>query len=71
MGQRSELADLYARFVPEARRVLVSGSAAVLLTSERALLDRVVRDGTHFYCERMLSLTLLGQRASAFVLRAL
>ena len=71
VGQRSELADLYARFVPEARRVLVSGSAAVLLTSERALLERAVRDGTHFYCERMLSLTLLGQRASAFVLRAL
>lgn len=70
VGQRSELADLYARFVPEARRVLVSGSAAVLLTSERALLESAVRDGTHFYCERMLSLTVLGQRASAFVMRA-
>lgn len=71
VGQRSELADLYARFVPEARRVLMPGAAAVLLTSERVLLERTLRDGAYFYCERMLSLTVLGQRASAFALRAL
>ena len=71
MGGRSEMANLYARFVPEARRVLVPGAAAVLLTSERTLLERAVRDGDHFYCERMLSLKVLGQRAFAFALRAL
>ena len=71
VGDRSEMANLYARFVPEARRVLVPGAAAVLLTSERTLLERAVRDGDHFYCERMLSLEVLGQRAFAFALRAL
>ncbi len=71
VGARSELADLYGRFVPELRRVLAPGAAAVLLTSERALLERVMREHAHFYCERMLSLAVLGQRAFAFALRAL
>lgn len=71
VGSRGELADLYARCVPELRRVLGSGAAAVLLTSERALLERTLQRADIFYCERMLSLTVLGQRAFAFALRAI
>lgn len=71
VGSRSELADLYARCVPELRRVLTPGAAAVLLTSERALMERILQGAELFYCERVLSLTVLGQRAFAFALRAI
>ncbi len=71
VGEKSELRELYARFVPELRRVVVPGAVAVLMTSERAWLEQAMAGGDYFYCERLLPLWVLGQKAFLFKLRVI
>lgn len=70
VGKPDELKELYTRFVPELRRVLVPGTVAVLLTSERTLLETVLGKEGGFYNERLLPVWVLGQKAFLFKLRA-
>ncbi len=70
VGRPDQLRELYARFVPELRRVLVPDAVAVLLTSERALLEAVLGREGGFYNERLLPVWVLGQKAFLFKLRA-
>lgn len=71
VGEKSELKDLYARFAPELRRVVAPGAVAVLMTSERAWLEQAMLGEDRFYCERLLPLWVLGQKAFLFKLRAI
>ena len=71
VGEKSELKELYARFVPELRRVVAPGAVAVLMTSERAWLEQAMGGGANFYSERLLPLWVLGQKAFLFKLRAI
>ncbi|MFT5088215.1 MAG: tRNA (guanine6-N2)-methyltransferase [Candidatus Latescibacterota bacterium] len=71
VGEKSELKVLYARFMPELRRVVTPGAVAVLMTSERVWLEQAMAGGDHFYCERLLPVWVLGQKAFLFKLRAI
>jgi len=71
IGEKSELKELYARFVPELRRVMVPGAVAVLMTSERVWLEQAMASGDFFYSERLLPVWVLGQKAFLFKFRAI
>jgi hypothetical protein len=49
---------------------LVPGTVAVLLTSERTLLEMVLGKEGGFYNERLLPVWVLGKKAFLFKLRA-
>ena len=53
----------------EAFRVLKSGGAAVLLTSERKILELALREAKMLYLERLMPVEVLGQRAFFFKLK--
>jgi len=61
--------SLYERFVPELDRVLKGGGTAVLLTSERKLLEAALRQAEMLYLERLIPVEVLGQRAFFFKLK--
>lgn len=69
VGEPREMRSLYERFVSEVDRVLKSGGAAVLLTSERKILELALRETKMLYLERLVPVEVLGQRAFFFKLK--
>ena len=69
VGEPREMRSLYERFVSEVDRVLKSGGAAVLLTSERKILELALRETKMLYLERLMPVEVLGQRAFFFKLK--
>ena len=67
VGEPWELRSLYQRFASELERVLRGGGVAVLLTSERKLLEEALALLQTLYIERLLPIEVLGQKA--FVLK--
>ncbi len=67
IGDPESLPALYGGFLAEAARVLRPGGRAVLLTSERDLLQAALA-GTPFYTRRQVSVGVLGQPATILVL---
>jgi tRNA G10 N-methylase Trm11 len=63
------LDGLYRRVLAEARRVTVSRGRIVLLTAERAVLERVARKLRGLAIERQMALVVRGADAWAVVLR--
>jgi 23S rRNA G2445 N2-methylase RlmL len=67
VGEPWELRSLYERFASELERVLRGGGVAVLLTSERKLLEEALALLQTLYIERLFPVEVLGQKA--FVLK--
>jgi len=67
IGDPNQLPQLYGAFLTEAARVLTPRGRAVLLTSERDLLEAALK-GMPFYTRRQVSVGVLGQPATIFVL---
>ncbi len=64
-----DLADLYRRVLGEAARVVKSGGRIALLTSERELLERLVRSRRSLTVERRLQVTVRGTDAWLLALK--
>ena len=67
IGDPASLPQLYGSFLAEAARVLRPRGRAVLLTSERDLLEAALK-GKPFYVRRQVSVGVLGQPATILVL---
>lgn len=64
-----DLAELYRRVLSEAARVVKSGGRIALLTSERELLERLVRNRRGLAVERRLRVTVRGADAWLLALK--
>ena len=60
IGSRWENQGLYSRFFRETVRVLKPGGKAILLSSERELMSRLVGQHTHMNLRKRLKIDLLG-----------
>jgi 23S rRNA G2445 N2-methylase RlmL len=69
IGSARILPGLYRGFLAEAIRVLRPGGVAVLLTGERALLDRALRACPPLRPEGVLPVVVLGREAFIFTAR--
>ena len=69
IGELWELQTLYGRSAGEMARVLKPGGVAVLLTSERAALERALAAAEVLYIERLMPVEVLGQEAFFFKLK--
>ena len=69
IGESWELQTLYQRSASEIARVLKPGGVAVLLTSERAALERALATAEILYVERLMPVEVLGQEAFFFKLK--
>ena len=69
IGEPWELQTLYGRSAGEMARVLKPGGVAVLLTSERAALERALAAAEVLYIERLIPVEVLGQEAFFFKLK--
>ena len=69
IGESWELQTLYQRSASEIARVLKPGGVAVLLTSERAALERALATAEILYIERLMPVEVLGQEAFFFKLK--
>lgn len=67
IGSPQGVARLYQRFFPEMARVLAPIGRAVLLSSERGLIEDNLQ-ASPFRAHRMVNLTVMGQDAAIYVL---
>jgi 23S rRNA G2445 N2-methylase RlmL len=69
IGSHQENPALYRQFLAEAGRVLRPGGRAVLLSSEKELMRKLVHDDRALHMERQVLVGVLGQAARIYVLR--
>jgi 23S rRNA G2445 N2-methylase RlmL len=69
MGSHADNPALYDRFFHQVARILVPGGCAVLLTSEKELMRRLITNYLTLRRERQVLVGVLGQAARIYVLR--
>ena len=70
IGSQSENRRLYADFFKEMARILRPGGKAVLLTSERELIEELARRHSSINVRRYLKIDLLGIKARIYIIDA-
>jgi 23S rRNA G2445 N2-methylase RlmL len=68
IGSHADNLALYARFFGQLTRVLHPSGRAVLLSGEKALMHRLLRDHPQFYRKREILVGVLGKAARIYVL---
>ena len=69
MGSHADNPALYGQFFQQLARILVPGGCAVLLTSEKELMRRLIDDYPSLRRERQVLVGVLGQAARIYILR--